>query len=98
MTMRHQISHLSSFYNYNSVEQIIHYISVKKSSTKWTANFLPLQPGTIGTVNTQARKSIKESTLETEGPLSEKDEVKQAEQRTMEQQKKVEKKRTKKDK
>lgn len=98
MTMRHQISHLSSFYNYNSVEQIIHHIFVKKSSTKWTAYFLPLQSGIKGTVNTQARKSIKESTLETEGPLSEKDEVKQAEQRTMDEQKKIEKKRPKKDK
>lgn len=39
----------------------------------------------------QPRKSIKEESLETEGPLSEKDEVKKAEQRTMEQQKKVEK-------
>ena len=80
------------------MEQIIHYISVKKSSKKWIACILPLQPGTIGPVNTQARKSIKESSLETERPLSEKDEVKQAEQRTMEQQKKVEKKRPKKDK
>lgn len=37
------------------------------------------------------RKSIKEEKLETEGPLAEKDEVKKAEQRTMEQQTKVEK-------
>ncbi|HEY0667775.1 MAG TPA: hypothetical protein VGD22_06340 [Sphingobacteriaceae bacterium] len=96
--MRHQISHLSSFYNYNSAEQIIHHISIKKSSEKWTFYFLPLQPGIEGTINTHARKSIKESTLETEGPLSEKDEVKQAEQRTMEQQKKVEKKQPKKNK
>lgn len=80
------------------MKQIIHHISIKKSSEKWIAYFLPLQSGIKGTLNTQARKSIKESTLETEGPLSEKDEVKQAEQRTMEQQKKVEKKRPKKDK
>ena len=41
---------------------------------------------------TNSGKSIKETTLETEGPLSEKDEVKKAEQRTMNEQKKLNKK------
>lgn len=50
------------------------------------------------TLNMHPRKSIKENRLETEGPLSEKDEVKKAEQRTMELQKKVDKKQPKKDK
>jgi len=91
--MRQQIFNPYFFlYNRNSAEQINKIFQANQVST---INYTYLSKGTLYMF---PRKSIKESTLETEGPLPEKDEVKKAEQRTMEQQKKIDKKQPKKSK